>query len=147
MGVTVLQLPSSARRTSDCTFIPVHIRGLFYEYLKRYQDLEHLRRRETNWLILVLFLGFVSLTNLVYLNSTIIAFSSFILFSLFLKHYITLKKSVNHAYVNAHILHHHLLGKLEVGFCDHETHCQCVDQFKKFVWNKYRISLYGSSIF
>ena len=148
MGVTVQQLPTSGWRTSDCTFIPVHIRGLFYEFLKRYKDLEKLRRRETSWLVLVLSLGLISLTNFMYLNSTsvILTLCMFIAFLIILRRYLSIKTSVAHTYLDVHIVHHHLLGKLEVGFCEHEYPCQCVEQFRKFVWKKYRISFYGKSI-
>lgn len=148
MGVTIQQLHTSGWKTSDCTLIPKHIRGLFYEFLNRYEDLEKLRRKETSWLMLVLSLGLISLTNFMYINSNsiILALGVFIAFLVILRQYLFIKKSVAHAYVNVHILHHHLLGKLEVGFCEHEYPCQCVEQFRKFVWKEYRISFYGKSL-
>jgi hypothetical protein len=148
MGVTVQQLPTTGWRDSDCTYIPVHIRALFYEYLKRYRNFETLRRKETNSFLLVLSIGIISLTNFIYLTSipVFLFLGLFIIFIHFLRRYIILKKSVAHAYVNVHILHHHILGKLEVGFCEHESPCQCVEQFRKFVLRKYRISFYGNII-
>ena len=61
-------------------------------------------------------------------------------------HYLEVSERVNHLYVNVHILHHHLIGKLEVGFCDHSEPCDCVENFRRYVVKKYSISLYNSSL-
>jgi len=58
-----------------------------------------------------------------------------------IRHYLAMSVRANHLYVNVHILHHHLVGKLEVGFCDHLEPCHCVENFCSYVLKNYKISL------
>lgn len=57
------------------------------------------------------------------------------------RHYLELNEQVSHLNVNVHILHHHLVGKLEVGFCEHLEPCQCAEDFRRYVTKNYNISL------
>lgn len=146
MGIFVQQLSLKSRENADYTFVPVHIRGLLYEFLRRFNELQKLRQREMSWLISVMLFGVLSLTSLM-LVPTISLFVSLCLlfaFCLILRQYLIVRKTSTHVYVNVHILHHHLLGKLDVGFCEHDSTCQCVENFRKYVWKEYRVSLYGN---
>jgi hypothetical protein len=143
MGVAAQQLSTKGRDTAEGIYVPVHIRRLLDEFSRRYDELRQIRRREMTWFILVLFLGFLDLTSLM-LSSTpiLLTFCSLLAFFATLAQYLRVKEASNHAYVNVHILHHHLLGKLEVGLCEHDTVCQCTENVKKYMWIKYKISLY-----
>jgi hypothetical protein len=148
MGVIVQPLLSKGREITECPSVPSHIRGLFFEFVKRYDEWQSLRRKEGCWLALVVFLGLLSLTSFMWMPYTTewVTFGFFVFFIAILTRYMAVKRDSIHAYVNVHILHHHLLGKLEVGFCDHEKGCQCAVNFRKYVWEEYQISLYGNSI-
>lgn len=146
MGVFVQQLSTKGRETANNTFVPVHIRGLLKEFLKRYSELQELRQREMSWLIFVVLLGFLSLTSLMFFSKTplFVTLCLLLAFILILRQYLILRNTSTHVYVNVHILHHHLLGKLDVGFCEHDSTCQCAENFRKYVWKEYKISLYGN---
>lgn len=148
MGILVQQLSTKGQETANYTFVPVHIRGLWNEYLRRYSELQKLRRREISGLIFVVLLGFLSLTCLMLFPTTPLFATLCLLFafSLSLRLYLRVRNASTHVYVNVHILHHHLLGKLDVGFCEHDSDCRCAENFRKFVWKEYRISLYGNLI-
>ncbi|MCB8817720.1 hypothetical protein [Desulfosporosinus shakirovi] len=116
---------------------------LFYEFLGRYNEWKLVRRQETIGISAVLLFGLLALI-LPWLYPEIgISVSILMLILLFftVRHYIKLNEKVSHLYVNVHILHHHLIGKLEVGFCDHREPCQCVEEFRGYVLKKYDISL------
>ena len=69
-----------------------------------------------------------------------------VLFYFATRHYIEVNERVSHLYVNVYILQHHLLGKLEVGFCDHSEPCYCAENFRRYVVKKYSISLYNGPL-
>lgn len=148
MGVVAHPLFSKQWKVSECSTIPLHLRGLFQEFLRRYDEWHCLRRMEAGGLVRVVFVGFLSLFSFMWIEfiPEFFTFGLLLLFISLLQRYYNLKRETNHAYVNVHILYHHLLGKIEVGFCEHEKDCQCVENFKKYVWNEYHISLYGNSI-
>jgi len=115
---------------------------LFYEFLGRYNEWKLVRRQETIGIFAVFLFGLLALI-LPWLYPEIgISVSILMLILLFfaVRHYIKLNEKVSHLYVNVHILHHHLIGKLEVGFCDHQEHCTCVEDFRKYVLKNYKIS-------
>ncbi len=143
MGVVAQQLSTKGRDTAEGINVPVHIRGLLDEFSRRYDELRQIRRREMSWFILVLSLGFLDLTSLMLFSSTplLLMFCLLLAFFITLRQYLRVKEASNHAYVNVHILHHHLLGKLEVGLCEHETVCQCAENVRKYMWKKYKIAL------
>lgn len=144
MGVAAQQLFTKGRDTAEGIYVPVHIRRLLDEFSRRYDELRQIRRREMTWFILVLSFGFLGLTSLMLFSSTpiLLTFCLLLAFFVTLAHYLRVKEASYHAYVNVHILHHHLLGKLEVGLCEHETVCQCAENVRKYMWKKYKISLY-----
>lgn len=148
MGVLVQQLPAKGRDTADTTLVPVHIRGLLNEFFRRYDELQKLRQRELIWFILVLSFGFLCLTSLMFFSKPLLFFTLCLLFAfvLTLRQYLIVRNKSTHVYINVHILHHHLLGKLEVGLCEHDSACQCAENVKKYVWKKYRVSLYGDPV-
>ncbi|MDO0821558.1 hypothetical protein [Desulfosporosinus nitroreducens] len=116
---------------------------LFYEFLGRYNEWKLVRRQETIGLFVVFLFALLALI-LPWLYPEIgisVSILTLILLFFAVKHYIKLNEKVSHLYVNVHILHHHLIGKLEVGFCDHRDPCQCVEEFRGYVLKKYDISL------
>lgn len=125
-----------------------HIIKLFYEFLRRYNELRLAKQRENQWLIIVVGLSLLALLLPwpVPQSGIIISAISLILLVLAVRQYRQAGEFVNHLGVNVHILHHHLLGKLEVGFCEHHTQCTCAEDFRRFVWKNYRISLYGGPL-
>jgi hypothetical protein len=148
MGVIVQQIPTKGRETTDCTFVPVHIRGLLNEFLRRNNELNKLRQKEMSWLILVILVGCINLASIMNLTSVPLLLNLWLIigFLFILRQYLIVKRASAHVYVNVHILYHHFLGKLDVGFCEHESTCQCVENFRKYVWRKYRVSLHRNTL-
>jgi hypothetical protein len=146
MGIFAQRLTSQRWETGDSALVPAHIRGLLNELLARYSEWQKIRRREASWLICVVILGFLCLTvsMLSFKTPIFVTLGLLAAFVVVLRKYLLVRKISTHTYVNVHILHHHLLGKLEVGFCQHDSACQCAENFRKHVWRKYRISLYGN---
>ena len=142
MGVLCQYVVDKTVESPNPPFPSIRMAQLFYEFLSRYNEWKLARRQETIGTIILLMLGLLALIiPWVFPKvgmSVIIAM--FFLFYLTTKHYIELIERVNHLYVNVHILHHHLVGKLEVGFCDHQEPCQCVEDFRRYVLKNYDIS-------
>ncbi|MGE4273157.1 MAG: hypothetical protein AB7E31_09850 [Desulfitobacterium sp.] len=150
MGVFVQQVSSNSWNPVESHSVPSHLRGLLQEFLCRYRELQSARYREVAWVMAVISLGFfclgsVMFTPLVELSS-LLSILLLVVFFLALKQYLKVRRLAEHVYINVHILYHHLLGKLEVGFCEHESPCQCTENFRKYMWNRYGISFYGNSI-
>lgn len=116
---------------------------LFYEFLGHYNEWKIAKIQETIGMLILLFLGLLILFLPWFLpgKGLIMSIVVFVFFCLATRHYMQVQERVNHLYVNVHILHHHLIGKLEVGFCDHSEPCHCVDNFRSYVLEKYSISL------
>ena len=147
MGVIIQ--PLSVARTKERTIpdLSPRINRLFTEFLIRYEKWRAVQKSELEWLIVTLILGLTSLTLWMYpLIHWGINLFSLLLFVGVLRRYLRVKEYSNHLYVNVHILHHHFLGKLEVGFCDHQYPCRCAEQFKAYVWKQYGISFYGDNL-
>jgi len=142
VGVLCQYVVDKTVESPNPPFPSIRMAQLFYEFLSRYNEWKLARRQETIGTIILLMLGLLALIiPWVFPKvgmSVIIAM--FFLFYLTTKHYIELIERVNHLYVNVHILHHHLVGKLEVGFCDHQEPCQCVEDFRRYVLKNYDIS-------
>ncbi len=121
---------------------------LFYEFLGRYKEWRIAKLHQTIGLIVVLVLGLLALlipwimTN----NGVVLSSAVLVLFYIATRYYLKLNERVSHLYVNVHILHHHLIGKIEVGFCDHHEHCHCVENFRCYVLKKYGIILDNTSL-
>lgn len=147
MGVIIQPLYVKKTKTIISPAISPQMSRLFTEFLVRYEEWRAIQKRELEWLIVTLILGLTSLTFWTYPQIHWgIDIISLLLFIGVLRHYFRLKEYSNHLYVNVHILHHHFLGKLDVGFCDHQYPCQCADQFKAYVWKQYGISFYGDNL-
>lgn len=150
MGVFVQQVPSRVLNTAESNHVPKHIRGVLEEFLRRYSELQRVRHREVACLMAVISFGFLSLWGMLFPKYPAISFwlNSLLLvgFILTLVQYVKVRRVSQHVYINVHIFYHHLLGKLEVGFCEHESPCQCAEIFRKYMWNRYGISFYGNSI-
>lgn len=125
---------------------PTDIKKLFYEFMYRYEALRAAKRQQLLWLLLAVVLGPTLLLLPWFVPNRQIWLSLLILglFNLAIHQYFQSKSLVRHAYVNAHILHHHLVGRIEVGFCLHGKPCTCAEDFRHYVWQKYRISLYSN---
>jgi len=121
---------------------------LFYEFLGRYNEWKMAKLQATIGMFILLLLGSCMLFLPWFLPGRGIMMSVVMLvfFYFVTRHYLKVNERVSHLYVNVHILHHHLIGKLEVGFCDHAEPCHCVENFRRYVIKKYSISLYNGSL-
>jgi len=150
MGIFVQQVSAAQIGTSEANNVPKHIEGVLEVFLKRYNELQRLKQKEFVRLIVVLVLGFLCLWSMLFLATAELAvgLSSILVlgFIFSLKQYYQAYKETHHVYINVHILYHHLLGKIEVGFCQHQSPCQCAEAFKQYMWKRYGISFYGTSI-
>lgn len=136
-GYVPLQYP-------DLPYASPSVARLFFEFLNRLKELRKVRLKEKIWLIFSVLSALLTIFSL-NLSSFFLAFLVFFLLLLYIsfKKYLYFNEKANHLYINVHILHHHLIGKLEVGFCEHEAGCSCANNFRAYVWENYRISLYG----
>ena len=134
--------------TPNPPFPSVRMAELFYEYLGRYNEWKTAKLQETFWLLIALCLGLFSLFLPLFLPRIWMPMSLAVLglFYFVMRHYLEVSERVNHLHVNVHILHHHLIGKLEVGFCDHVGPCQCAENFCSYVLRHYNISLDKGSL-
>lgn len=135
-------------KTTEHQSLPVpsdRMAQLFSEFLGRYNEWKIAKLKETIWMMILLWLGLCILFLPWFLPGSGLIMSLIILvfFIFATNHYIELSERVSHLYVNVHILHHHLIGKLEVGFCNHAEPCHCVENFRRYVVKKYNISLYN----
>jgi len=121
---------------------------LFYEFLGRYKEWRIAKLHEMIWILIVLCLGMLAVLIPWIMPNNGLAISSavLVLFYFATRHYLDLNARVSHLYVNVHILHHHLIGKLEVGFCDHRELCYCVENFRSYVLKNYGIFLDNRSL-
>lgn len=142
VGVLCQYVVDKTVESPNPPFPSVRMAQLFFEFLRRYNEWKLAKRQENMRMIIVLMLGISALIIPWLFPNRGIALSivMLILFYFSSKHYLELNKRVNHLYVNVHILHHHLIGKLEVGFCDHQEPCTCVENFRKYVFKNYKIS-------
>jgi len=126
----------------------VRMGQLFYEFLGRYNEWKIAKLKATIGLLILLFLGLCILFLSWFSpgRGLIISMVPLLLFYFATRHYLEVNERVSHLYVNVHILHHHLIGKLEVGFCDHSEPCYCVENFRRYVVKQYSISLYNGSL-
>lgn len=147
MGVIIQPLSTPSFNQDRALELSLEMERLFSEFLGRYQEWQSYQKRELGWFMAAMVLGLGTLT--LWMESTQSwAVNAIVLlaFIAVLNYYLKIRQLVNHTYVNVHILHHHLLGKLDVGFCHHQSPCQCSEQFKNYVWKHYKISLYGDSL-
>ena len=126
----------------------VRMAQLFYEFLGRYNEWKIAKLQETVGMFILLFLGLCIMFLPCFLpgRGLNMSMAILVLFYFATRYYLEVNERVSHLYVNVQILHHHLIGKLEVGFCDHSEPCHCVENFRHYVSKKYRISLYNGSL-
>ena len=126
----------------------VRMAQLFYEFLGRYNEWKIAKLQETIGMLILLLLGLCILFLPWFLpgRGLIMSMVMLVFFYFATRHYLEVNERVSHLYVNVYILHHHLIGKLEVGFCDHSEPCHCVENFRRYVVKKYSISLYNGSL-
>lgn len=138
-------------KTIDYQELPVpslRMAKLFYEFLSRYNEWKAAKLQEALGIFMLFFLvlGIICILWFLPGRGLIIITVMLVLFYLAIRHYLDVNERVSHLYVNVYILHHHLIGKLEVGFCDHGEPCHCVESFRRYVVEKYNISLYNRSL-
>ncbi len=138
-------------KTIDYQKLPVpslRMAKLFYEFLSRYNEWKAAKLQEALGIFMLSFLvlGIISIIWFLPGRGLISITVMLVLFYLAIRHYLDVNERVSHLYVNVYILHHHLIGKLEVGFCDHVEPCHCVESFRRYVVEKYNISLYNRSL-
>ncbi|WP_407308603.1 hypothetical protein [Desulfosporosinus sp. SB140] len=135
-------------KTTSPLNLPVpsaRIAQLFYEFLRRYYEWKSAKIQEVIGMLILLIIGagIISIPWMIPNIGVILSLALLALFYFAAKHYLTVNERVCHLYVNVHILHHHLIGKLEVGFCDHHEPCHCVEEFLDYVSKNYHIDLDG----
>jgi len=148
VGILCQPVLKKTVRLAELPVPSVRMALLFYEFYGRYKEWEIAKFKEKIGILIVIFLGLCSLFTPWFWREIgiIISFIVPLLFFLATRYYWELNKRVNHLYVNVYILHHHLIGKLEVGFCDHTKPCHCVENFRCYVLKNYNISLYKRSL-
>ncbi|AET68947.1 hypothetical protein Desor_3457 [Desulfosporosinus orientis DSM 765] len=129
-------------------FPSVRMAKLFFEFLGRYREWKFARRQELVGMIIVILLGLlaVGIPWLFPKAGITVSIILLIFFYFAARQYIRLNERASHLYVNVHILHHHLLGKLEVGFCDHQEPCRCAEEFRDYALKRYHISFDSNTI-
>lgn len=147
MGVLCQSVLDKTAGSVNSPFPSVRMAKLFYEFLGRYKEWRVAKLHETIGILIVLFLGLLAflIPWIIPKNGVVLSVVLFC-FYIAIQHYLEAKERVGHLYVNVHILHHHLIGKLEVGFCDHQEHCHCVENFRCYVLKKYGIILDNTSL-
>ena len=148
MGILCQPLLNKTVRYSELPVPSVRMALLFYEFLGRYKEWKIAQFQEAIGILIVLFLGLCILFIPLFWRDIgmSISFTLFVLFYFSVRYYLNVSKRVSHLYVNVYILHHHLIGKLEVGFCDHTDSCHCVENFRCYVLKNYNISLNKRSL-
>jgi hypothetical protein len=126
----------------------VRMAQLFYEFLEIYNEWKTAKFQGMLWMLILLFLGSCILFFPWFLpgEGFILDIILLVLFYFAICHYLEINVKVNHLYVNVRVLHHHLVGKLEVGFCNHSDTCRCVENFRRYVIKRYNISLDNESL-
>ncbi|TGE36725.1 hypothetical protein E4K67_16535 [Desulfosporosinus fructosivorans] len=121
---------------------------LFCEFLGRYNEWKAAKVQEMIWIFILLFLGICIILLPWFLlgRGLVMSVVMLVIFYFASRHYLELNEQVSHLFVNVHILHHHLTGKLEVGFCEHLEPCQCAENFRRYVIMNYNISFYNPSL-
>jgi len=145
----VISQPAWRREPERDAELPIPstgIENLFYEFLSRYEALRRAKRRELFWLLLTGMLGMMLLFLpwLAPIKQLWPSLITLLLFNLAIHNYFKIKSLVSHSYINAQILHYHLVSRIEVGFCNHGESCRCADDFRHYVWKKYHISIYSN---
>lgn len=140
--VDLCPLESKVGEALDPVFPSVRMAQLFYEFIDRYKEWRLAKLQAAIGTIIILFLGLFVLLIAWFLpkNGIPMSLGILILFNFVVRYYLEVIQRVSHLYINVHILHHHLSGKLEVGFCDHYKPCHCVEDFRNYVLENYRIS-------
>lgn len=144
MEILCQHVLSKTVRHAELPVPSVRMALLFYEFLGRYKEWKIAKLQETIGMLIVSFLGLCILFIPWFWRDigVIISFVVLVLFYFAIRHCLKINERVSHLSVNVHILHHHLIGKLEVGFCDHSEPCHCVENFRCYVLSNYNISLY-----
>lgn len=147
VGVLCQPVYEKTKVNADLPVPSMRMALLFYEFLGRHTAWKRAKQHETIWLLIILLLGLIALFSPWFFpeRGFILSISALGVFYYAFHKYLEYNERVNHLYVNVHILHHHLIGKLDVGFCDHTEHCYCAENFRRYVQDKYRISLYNGA--
>lgn len=143
----VIQLSGRYRSQTGISVPSRRVELVFNEFLRRYEELRRLKKKEVLWFSVLGGEGLLLFLAPVYKISPdfSLAFVSVVscLFIYALIRYFNANRQVEHLKVNVAILRHHLVGLMEVGFCEHPWPCSCAEKFRQDVWNRYHISLYS----
>lgn len=148
VGILCQPLLNKKVRLAELPVPSMRMALLFYEFLGRYKEWKNAKLQETIGMMVIFLLGCCCLFIPWFLSGVriVFIFGLLVLFYFATRYYLVVSERANHLYVNVHILHHHLIGKLEVGFCDHKEPCHCVENFRCYVLRNYKISLYQGSL-
>ncbi|MDR3540104.1 MAG: hypothetical protein P4L69_03915 [Desulfosporosinus sp.] len=148
VGILCQHVLNKTVRHAELPVPSVRMALLFYEFFDRYKEWKIAKRQESIGKLIVSCLGLCILFIPWFLPDIglKISFVVLILFCFATWYYFEVHERVSHLYVNVHILHHHLIGKLEVGFCDHEEPCHCAENFRCYVLENYNIILDKGSL-
>jgi len=143
VGILCQNVLNKTVRRTELPVPSVRMALLFDEFLGRYNEWKIAKLQEMVGKFIVTFLGLGILIILWFIPDIgmNIYFVLLIIFYGAIWYCFKVHKRVRHLYVNVHILHHHLIGKLEVGFCDHTEPCHCVENFRSYVLENYKIFL------
>jgi len=148
MGILCQHVLNKTVKYAELPVPSVRMALLFYEFLGRYKEWKFAKLQETIGKIIVSCLGLcIIFIPWFWPNIGIImSFVVLVLFYFAIWYCFQIHERVSHLYVNVHILHHHLTGKFEVGFCDHNEPCHCVENFRCYVLKNYNIILDKGSL-
>ena len=148
MGLLCQSVLGKTAGSVNPAFPSVRMDKLFYEFLGRYKEWRIAKLHETIGMLVVLVLGLLAflIPLIISNNRVVLSGAVLLLFYIATRHYLEVNQRASHLYVNVHILHHHLIGKLEVGFCDHHEGCHCVENFRCYVLKNYGITLDDTSL-
>ncbi len=147
MGIYNLFILPKTTVPIDLPVTSARIAELFSEFLRRYYEWKSAKLKEMILMFLMLIVGGSILSipwllpNIGMSLSLSLSLCLLFLFYIAVKRYIAVNRKVSHLYVNVHVLQHHLVGKLEVGFCNHREPCHCAEEFMDYVLKTYNISL------
>ncbi|MGC7872438.1 hypothetical protein ACPUYX_13025 [Desulfosporosinus sp. SYSU MS00001] len=143
MGIYDLFILPKTTGPIDLPVTSARIAELFSEFLRRYYEWKSAQLKEMIIILLLLIVGGSILSIPWLLPNFGMTLSLCLLLSFYIavKCYIAINRKVSHLYVNVHVLQHHLVGKVEVGFCDHREPCHCAEEFMDYVLRTYNISL------
>lgn len=143
MGELCTTVLGKTFENQNTQFSSAKIFPLFVEFLGRYKELKAAKFQKHIAMVMVVLpgVGAITIPGLLPNLGFVISIPLLLLFYLATRRYLEISERMRHLTVNVYILHHHLIGKLEVGFCGHAQPCHCGDDFRRHILEKYGICL------